>query len=124
MEYQRNVFVVANIAERFKQAKPDPDQVKSFKRLLNHILFYLSFNRTQHCLVENLQKLKSEQSSLVKSIKRLKSNVEYARKSRALKKIKLENLQSIHSEENLVKNKPGPWPIEAIFLDLFRTIIL
>ncbi|KAI2810465.1 hypothetical protein BLOT_001626 [Blomia tropicalis] len=34
LEYQRNVFVIANIAERFKQAKPDSGQGKSFKRMI------------------------------------------------------------------------------------------
>ncbi|KAI2811621.1 hypothetical protein BLOT_002799, partial [Blomia tropicalis] len=59
-----------------------------------------------------LQQQLSDQSSLVKSLKRLKDNVEYSKKSRALKKVKLESLQFVLLEENLVKAKPGPWPIE------------
>ncbi|KAJ6225085.1 hypothetical protein RDWZM_003630 [Blomia tropicalis] len=62
--------------------------------------------------IKNIEKVKSDQSSLVKSLKRLKDNVEYSKKSRALKKVKLESLQFVLPEENLVKAKPGPWPIE------------
>ncbi|KAI2807296.1 hypothetical protein BLOT_009259 [Blomia tropicalis] len=34
LEWQRNVFVIANIAERFKQTNPDSGQVKSFKKMI------------------------------------------------------------------------------------------
>lgn len=73
--------------------------------------------------LESIGSYQKKQTSLSKSLKRLKSNATHAKKSRKKKKAQLEHLQSLLPNENIIKEKTGPWPLESTQPELLKVIV-
>ena len=73
-------------------------------------------------IFDKIEKYSLEEKELKKSLKRLEKSVEYNRDSRRRKKAKFEKIQAMLPDQKIVKDKPGPWPIEATQPELLKTI--
>lgn len=70
-----------------------------------------------------ISKLEKENSALTGSLKRLEKSAEYNIKSRKRKKEQLEKLQELVPDAQVVKAKPGPWPLESTQPELLKCIV-
>jgi len=111
-ENQRNTPKQVEIKGQLQHCLTELDRLRKIRQ------FGLSTDET----FAKIEKYETEKSKLNKSLKRLVNNAVHSRESRKKKKAKLEKVMQLIPSSNLVKEKPGPWPLESTQPDLLRTI--
>ena len=111
-ENQRNTPKQVEIKGQLQHCLTELDRLRKIRQ------FGLSTDET----FAKIEKYETEKSKLNKSLKRLVNNAVHSRESRKKKKAKLEKVMQLIPSSNLVKEKPGPWPLESNQPDLLRTI--